>query len=35
MMTAMVAVENIMNNVKNKDNIWEINTESEYHENKK
>jgi protoporphyrinogen oxidase len=35
MLTAMVAVENIVNGVKSKDNLWEINTEEEYHENKK
>ena len=32
MLTAMTAVENIVNNVKSKDNIWDINTEEEYHE---
>jgi len=32
MLTAMTAVENIVNNVKAKDNIWAINTEMEYHE---
>lgn len=35
MLTAMVAVENIANGVKTKDNLWEINTEEEYHEEKK
>ncbi len=35
MLTAMVAVENIVNGVKTKDNLWEINTEEEYHEGKK
>jgi len=34
MLSAMTAVENIINNVKTKDNIWVINTEEEYHENK-
>lgn len=34
MLTAMKAVENIKNNVLSKDNIWEINTEMEYHEEK-
>jgi len=34
MLTAMTAVENIMNDVKTKDNIWNINTEKQYHENK-
>jgi protoporphyrinogen oxidase len=35
MLTAMVTVENIMNNVKTKDNIWSVNVEQEYHETKK
>jgi len=35
MLTAMTAVENIKNNVKTKENIWGINTEQEYHEEKK
>ncbi len=34
MLTAMVAVENIVNNVTTKDNIWDVNTEEEYHEQK-
>ncbi len=34
MLTAMTAVENIINNVKTKDNIWNINAEKNYHENK-
>ena len=34
MLTAMVAVENILNNVTSKDNIWAVNTEQEYHESK-
>ncbi|HEY3707397.1 MAG TPA: NAD(P)/FAD-dependent oxidoreductase [Terracidiphilus sp.] len=34
MLTAMVAVENIINGVKSKQNLWEINTEQEYHEQK-
>jgi protoporphyrinogen oxidase len=34
MLTAMVAVENIVKGVKSKKNIWEVNTESEYHEKK-
>lgn len=34
MLTAMVAVENIMGSVKTKDNLWEVNTEQEYHETK-
>jgi protoporphyrinogen oxidase len=32
MLTAMTAVENIVNGVAAKDNIWAINTEMEYHE---
>ncbi|HEY9755829.1 MAG TPA: NAD(P)/FAD-dependent oxidoreductase [Oculatellaceae cyanobacterium] len=35
MLTAMVAVENIVNGVKTKENLWSINTEEEYHEEKK
>ena len=34
MLTAMTAVENIVNGVTTKDNIWAINTEMEYHEEK-
>ena len=34
MLTAMTAVENIVNSVTTKDNIWSINTEMEYHEEK-
>ena len=34
MLTAMTAVENIVNGVATKDNIWSINTEMEYHEEK-
>ena len=34
MLTAMTAVENIINNVKSKHNIWAVNTEDEYHEEK-
>ncbi len=30
----MTAVENIANGVKTKDNIWSINTELDYHEEK-
>ena len=32
MLTAMVAVDNICAGIKGKDNIWSINTEQEYHE---
>jgi protoporphyrinogen oxidase len=34
MLTAMVAVDNICNGVAGKSNIWAINTEQEYHEEK-
>lgn len=34
MLTAMTAVENIINGVETKDNIWDVNTEEEYHEEK-
>ena len=34
MLTAMVAVENIINGVTTKDNLWSINTEEAYHEEK-
>ena len=34
MLSAMTAVENIRNGVKLKENIWQVNTESEYHEEK-
>ena len=35
MLTAMVAVDNIVAGILTKDNIWSINTEQEYHEEKK
>ncbi|NSL90367.1 NAD(P)/FAD-dependent oxidoreductase [Chitinophaga sp. Mgbs1] len=35
MLTAMVAVDNIAAGIKTKGNIWSINTEQEYHEEKK
>ena len=35
MLTAMTAVDNIVNGVAEKDNIWAVNTEEEYHEEKK
>lgn len=35
MLTAMEAVANIRNNVTDKENIWNVNTEEEYHEIKK
>ena len=34
MLTAIEAVKNIKNNVKTKDNIWNVNVEKEYHEKK-
>lgn len=34
MLTAMTAVDNIVNNESGKDNIWSVNTESDYHEEK-
>jgi len=34
MLTAMTAVENIKNGVKSKENIWNINAEEKYHEEK-
>jgi len=34
MLSAMAAVENIINGRKDKSNIWEVNTEEEYHESK-
>ena len=34
MLTAMTAVDNILNNITDKNNIWEINTEQDYHESK-
>jgi len=34
MTTAIVAVENIINGVKSKKNIWEVNLEKSYHESK-
>ncbi|HVU56042.1 MAG TPA: NAD(P)/FAD-dependent oxidoreductase [Puia sp.] len=35
MLTAMVSVDNIIAGVTSKENIWSINTEQEYHEEKK
>lgn len=34
MLTAIIAVENIINAVETKDNIWNVNTENDYHEDK-
>jgi protoporphyrinogen oxidase len=35
MLTAIAAAENIMNNVRDKSNLWAVNTEQEYHEEKR
>lgn len=35
MLTAMAAAENIMNDVRDKSNLWAVNTEQEYHEEKR
>lgn len=34
MLSAILAVENIISGVKSKDNLWELNTEQQYHEQK-
>jgi len=34
MLTAMQAVENVLQGKTGKDNIWSINTEQDYHEQK-
>lgn len=34
MLTAMVAVDNIIGNIQTKNNIWQVNTEEDYHEEK-
>lgn len=34
MLTAMTAVDNIAKGITTKENIWEVNTETEYHEAK-
>ena len=34
MLTAITAVNNIISGIKSKDNIWSVNTETEYHEEK-
>ena len=34
MLTAMTAVDNIVGNVRSRANLWDLNTESEYHEEK-
>jgi len=35
MLTAITAVDNIIKGIKTKDNIWAVNTEQDYHEDKK
>ena len=35
MMTAFETVNNILNGIEDKSNIWNVNTEQEYHEDKK
>lgn len=35
MLTAMTAVDNIIGNVRSRDNLWALNTEQEYHEEKR
>ena len=32
MLTAMMAIENILNNITSKENIWAVNAEKKYHE---
>lgn len=34
MLTAMAAVDNIIGNITDKTNIWQVNSEEEYHESK-
>ncbi len=34
MLTAMTAVDNIIGNIRSRDNLWALNTEQEYHEEK-
>jgi hypothetical protein len=34
MLTAMTAVDNILAGIRSRDNLWALNTESEYHEEK-
>ena len=34
MLVAMTAVDNILADIKTKDNLWKINTETDYHEEK-
>ena len=32
MLTAITAVENILNGISSRENIWDVNTEEDYHE---
>ena len=34
MLCGITCIDNILNNVESKDNIWNINTEEQYHEEK-
>lgn len=34
MLTAMTAVDNILKGISSKENIWQVNTEEDYHESK-
>jgi hypothetical protein len=34
MLTAMTAVDNIIADVRSRDNLWALNTEQDYHEEK-
>jgi len=34
MLTAMMAIKHILSGIKSKDDIWNINVEDEYHEEK-
>ena len=34
MLTAMAAVDNIVNRIPDKANIWRVNSDSDYHESK-
>ena len=34
-MTAMEAANNIIHNIKDKSNVWNVNTDKSYHEEKK
>ena len=34
MLTSLIAVDNILNNISDKENLWNVNTEQSYHETK-